>query len=284
MLEQNHGSYTKLDDLLEIGRNMVEAGLIKGESGISQYRSQDDLDRLIRKTERRIIGMAIEAALAEDDFEAAYDFVLHRLSVDSSGAGERASGPSSTDDEDDVSWRVAFQAGRYRPTRPHVGQTAHPSRAVAEIHSLEMRMELLSQALLLAPPAALSGILAAWRRCEEELNALVQQETEEEQKWDDEGDRRVSRRSNASNLVGSWGEASRSGTGEEAPMGLFDVAKGAAAALSKIANNAPQALEGRNPLNFAGGVTDENRVRKRDMVSNMVTGGLASGIGWVLGE
>ena len=28
---------------------------------------------------------------------------------------------------------------------------------------------------------------------------------------------------------------------------------------------------------------EEGRLRKRDMVSNMVTGGLASGIGWVLG-
>jgi len=28
---------------------------------------------------------------------------------------------------------------------------------------------------------------------------------------------------------------------------------------------------------------DEHRVRKRDVVSNMVTGGLKSGLGWVLG-
>ena len=112
---------------------------------------------------------------------------------------------------------------------------------------------------------------------------------------------------------------------EEAPMGLFDVARGAAAALSKTAFplRSPQSAKSTQSVrenvvsqqslnsstssllgSFGGGgggsqhgalggsggggggseSGDGGRVRKRDMVSNMVTGGLASGIGWVLGE
>lgn len=84
---------------------------------------------------------------------------------------------------------------------------------------------------------------------------------------------------------------------EEAPMGLFDVAKGAATALRKTAfplnasslkdlkirdAHSRQASEDSvptSPLSDDGGA----RVRKRDMVSNMVTSGLVSGMGWVLG-
>jgi hypothetical protein len=86
---------------------------------------------------------------------------------------------------------------------------------------------------------------------------------------------------------------------EEAPMGLFDVARGAARALSKNAFPLHSALSspttaadpthtrGRpsedGSISSAAGEQGEGRIRKRDMVSNMVTGGLATGIGWVLG-
>ena len=81
-------------------------------------------------------------------------------------------------------------------------------------------------------------------------------------------------------------------------MGLFDVARGAAAAISKTAfplhgaaavtrSSADQGGRSRPLSTISGDGSDagseESRVRKRDMVSNMVTGGLASGIGWVLG-
>jgi hypothetical protein len=81
----------------------------------------------------------------------------------------------------------------------------------------------------------------------------------------------------------------------EAPMGLFEVARGAAIALhknafplrgaadtSRIPAGAGAAGSGDAERSFSPD-QGEGRVRKRDMVSNMVTGGLASGIGWVLG-
>jgi hypothetical protein len=86
-------------------------------------------------------------------------------------------------------------------------------------------------------------------------------------------------------------------------VGLFEVARGAARAISKNAfplrsaagagfekpggqnlssiDSSTGGGDARASANRADG--EVGRVRKRDMVSNMVTGGLVSGIGWVLG-
>jgi hypothetical protein len=80
-------------------------------------------------------------------------------------------------------------------------------------------------------------------------------------------------------------------------MGLFDVARGAARAFSKNLTPLQQlqqqqrqhhpqqvpAEEGEEGGELSRSTESLERVRKRDVVSNMVTGGLASGIGWVLG-
>lgn len=71
-------------------------------------------------------------------------------------------------------------------------------------------------------------------------------------------------------------------------MGLFEVARGAALALHKNAFPLRGAADSSAPLATRDddrplSPDSEGRVRKRDMVSNMMTGGLVSGIGWVLG-
>jgi hypothetical protein len=242
VLEQNSKSYTKLDDLLDIGRNLIEAGLSNLKKDGTVIENSLTEEQLVQNAEKRIIGMAIEAALAEDDFETAYSYVINRLVPSMPAASQTPHSPGTSvqgfswNDErqrDDVSWRAAFQAGRYRSatssgqTRPSASGTVHP-----EIRHLEMRMELLSQSLLLASAAALPEVLGVWRRCEEELNMLTAQEIEEEQKWDDKGDKRIPGQFAA--LVPAP-MPKREGRGnlksEEAPMGLFDVARGAAAAL-----------------------------------------------------
>lgn len=182
-------------------------------------------------------------------------------------------------------------------------------------------MELLSLALTLVPtPDPLPEILGAWRRCDEELTSLRTQEQAEEDAWDAKGD---SSTSSLSNVPGGFGptdserdafdtekqRAARRARARaamphshphDAPMGLFEVARGAAMALHKnafplrgaagaagssgggegVAGAGARAGTGERALSPESG---EGRVRKRDMVSNMVTGGLASGIGWVLG-
>ncbi|KAE8383598.1 Sec39 domain-containing protein [Aspergillus bertholletiae] len=298
VLDQNPKAYTKVDDLLEIGRNLVAAGFS------SRLSSSDDLfipsisegDAVVT-AERRIMSLAISSALSSNDFGTAYSYILTRLTPPSLlSTSSPLTNPAV---RDDISWRAVYSAGRYRD--PVLSSSASLQ---AQITQLSQRMELLSLALILAPsPDPLPEILGAWRRCDEEMNGLRTREAEEEDLWDTKGD-------NLSSVPGGFGptdseqdayetkkhHARRARAhhnrlnAEEAPMGLFEVARGAALALHKNAfplSGATTAADGQpssssHDRSLSQDSTEE-RVRKRDVVSNMVTGGLVSGIGWVLG-
>ena len=296
ILGQNPRSYAHLDNLLEIGQNLVTAGLtddMQDSLAASNVQRDPQQEALIAK--RRITRMAIEAALAEDDFDTAYSYVVNRLAVDQPKVSAADSRQNSAIVQDDISWRAAYAAGRYPTT--NAGSSA--------LRRLEQRMELLSQALLLAPPSALSEVLIAWQRCEQQVTDQIAKETEEEQKWDEKGERKVPGgfTADASPVAHKARDPSRGALVEEAPMGLFDMARGAAATISKSAfplrgpeKTVSSTAKGSHDRPLSGistGSSDEGsvsgagglgRVRKRDMVSSMVTGGLASGIGWVIGE
>jgi hypothetical protein len=307
VLDQNPKSYTKLDDLLSIGRNLVEAGLPTGSSedheshfGATPSTSREDA---VVTAERRVMSLAISSALSSNDFGTAYSYILTRLTPPS--LLPTASPLTNSNVKDDISWRAVYNAGRYRAPV----STPEPSLQ-AQITQLSQRMELLSLALTLVPyPDPLPEILGAWRRCDEEMNVLRAQESAEEEIWDAKGDslatvpggfgptdteqdafdtkqqhaRRVRAQRHRSHL-------------EDAPMGLFEVARGAALALQKNAfplrsaasaaaspDEMTPSSRAREPHEESSPQSQEGRVRKRDVVSNMVTGGLASGIGWVLG-
>ncbi len=308
VLEQNSKAYTKLDDLLSIGRGFVAAGLpttSTEEDEPSTPTSEDNMESKMFESDHRITYDAIISALSSNDFDTAYSYILTRLSPSTQPSS--ISAPS-----DDTSWRAAYAAGRHR-----LPPSASPS---AQIDNLSKRMELLSLALMLVPDRShLPSMLSTWQACENQLNDLRAREAAEEKAWDDRGD-------NISSVPGGFGlddrdvdiaetqrerqrrKAAMVGKRhdeDEAPMGLFDVARGAARAIGKSAfplrgsvgsqgmrvNDSPTSY--RDPSRSsdeygrgAGGSGDEgrlNRVRKRDMVSNMVTGGLVSGLGWVLG-
>lgn len=318
VLEQNPRSYTKLDDLIDIARNLVSAGLalVEHDDADSETQPYQDILESRRKyAERRVTFMAIEASLREDDFETAYSYIVSRLTppgADISGPsnpgdskprrqGHTKSGSRKIRTEDDISWRAAFLAGRYRPS------TASPP----SLRRLEQRTELLSLALLLAPVFALTEILAAWRRCEEETTALRLAEQQAEQEFDDNADKLLSGGSSA--LPGNFTfstdspelilnqkrrEMGRMGAGsrgnDETPLSMFDLTRNAAQAFSK--NAFPLRASGEHERSMhesTGSLGSErpmspdedgqSRVRKRDMVANAVSGGLASGLGWVLG-
>jgi hypothetical protein len=161
-------------------------------------------------------------------------------------------------------------------------------------------MELLSQALLLAPTRHLEEVLAVWQECESELTNLLADETEAEERFNDAADRRLPGAFAEAVVIQPRREVGR-GAVEEAPIGLFDVARGAAAAFSKSAfplrgsggNRTVSGSETHGGTSRASvdlgsdsesmHSTGDERVRRRDMVANVVTGGLASGLGWVLG-
>lgn len=394
VLEQNPRSYTKLEDLVEIGNNLVAAGLGENQkeslSRVSE--NQPSLDQALEKDKdwksavarRRIIAMAIETSLAEDDFETAYSYVMNHLTMplarDKEESADSTSGESShstmnkTEQAgesyvDDISWRAAFAAGKYKPKIDNTKTTSfiynNSETTTASLSSLSVlrqvnqRMELLSQALILATPPSLAEILAVWRRCEEELLAIIA-ETE-----GIESDGNNNSSSNTAMLAGipgamlgggqanqrsqsrmnakpelhsrsSWNHTSGHDEDDETPVGLLDVARGAAAAFSRTGllslpsgslpsgslqppatgdsggNSRPTSMASLTsasaavPRDRAGstgsagldigsvrrdsdGLEDDNddeatRVRKRDIVANKVTEGLASGIGWVLGK
>jgi hypothetical protein len=303
LLEQNANSYTKLDDLIGIGRNLIAAGLpLRNADGDLVDRSvETDNDRKTKLlvAEKRVIYMCVEAALTVGDFETAYSYVVNRLAPQDTIPSSASTEEQSAAQEDDVSWRAAFLAGRYRPQ----------SNAQPSLRRLDQRTELLSLALLLAPPASLSEVLNIWRRCEEETNALLAAETEAEEEFDDRADKRIVVPGGFSDVstegmvfgqprreVGRSNAEARRGADEEAPMGLFDVARGAAKAFSRNAfplrgaaasqqqqQQQPQMRPSSTGEAAHEGVDDAGRVRRRDMIANTVTGGLASGIGWMLG-
>ncbi|KAF1994705.1 secretory pathway Sec39 [Amniculicola lignicola CBS 123094] len=317
LLSQNRESYTKLDDLVSIGQNLVVStpSTLMDEESNPVPLDHVTVERKKAAAERRVIGMAVEGALEEDDFETAYSYVVNRLSPEGSAVVSPAASVSSQrfsldsnvsltrSDDDDVSWRAALLAGRYESSSLSASGVWSGSAARPDLRRLEQRMELLSQALLLAPPAHLEEVLSVWQQCEAEMTNFLADEADEEQKFNDFADRRLPGAfSNDTVAIQPRREVGR-GAVEEAPMGLFDVARGAAAAFSKSAfplrgnaTNATRqdtretgATQNRVSLDLSdsGSMTGSdqgaNRARKRDMVANAVTGGLASGLGWVLG-
>lgn len=307
VLVQNPRSYTKLDDLIGIGRNLALAGLPTSEADGDAHLDQSPLeqDRTVKVAERRVIFMCIEAALTEDDFDTAYSYLINRLAPEPPTVPPPASEngnlsadqpPNAVTEQDDISWRAAFLAGRYRPR-----QTNTTPSLASQIRRLEQRTELLSLSLLLAPPSALGEILTVYRRSEEEMSALLIQRSEAEAAHDDRSQRAAPATSALPGVFTDprtegmvFNQQSRTSTGrvrdEEAPVGLFDLAQGAAAAFSRNAFPLRAASGTRAAPPAAGGDSlesemsgDHARVRKRDMVANAATGALASGLGWVLG-
>ena len=391
VLEQNPRSYTKLEDLVEIGNNLVAAGLGENQKELSRQapENQSSSDQVPEKdvdwqkaiARRRIIAMAIEASLAEDDFETAYSYIMNHLTTPLV-RDQEASADSMSDKfshsiadgneqtgklyVDDMSWRAAFAAGKYKPKTENAKTTSftynNPETATASLSSISLlrqvsqRMEVLSQALILATPSSLAEILAVWRRCEEELLAVI---TETEGVEDDgnnsgnnsalftgvpgallgggQADQRLKSRTKIKPGLqsrSSWNYNSSHNEDDETPVGLLDVARGAAAAFSRTGllslpsgslqssatgdtggNNRPTSMasiasssgdrtgsagnagldsdsvrrdsDGLESSNGPGSEQDNDdeatRIRKRDVVANKVTEGLASGIGWVLG-
>ena len=290
VVEQDSRAYTKLDDLLEIGRNLVRAHL-PNRGNIAD--ASEPMELRLMDAEHRVTYLAIMAALAANDFDTAYAYITTRLHTTTEQSGTAAL-------TDDTSWRAAYAAGRYRPG-------ASPKNLNARIDGLAQRMELLSRALMLAPSGeALAAILATWRRYEEELDSLKAQAVQEERAFEAQADGSLPGAFGLEDRDADVAETKRAmarrtgpvGSGpsyeEEAPLGLFDFARGAASALRKSAAF-PLGSTGLQDLRVHSGTAipqdaqreqassptsdDGGRVRKRDMVANMV----GSGLGWMLG-
>lgn len=306
VLDLNPKSYTRPTDFVHMGLEMVKADLIPREEKETSELSAETIQRLGLIAEKRVISMCIDAALAEDDFETAYSYVVNRLSTTTSELG---SIPKDT--VDDFTWRAALQAGRYRlnpqanlPT--HVG--ADSSNLI--IRHLEHRMQCLGHALRFAPKNTLQEILNVYRRCEEELEVHIKAEEAKEIEWDSRADEGVHGMPGgfAATTHATGVERRNPRAGEEAPVSLFDLSRKslgrAQSGLSALASfrSKPGRGEGRDKVDtmdrdsthtsmdasFASLDSmnsfgqDTERIRKRDQLKDAAVGTLASGIGWLI--
>jgi len=204
--------------------------------------------------EPRVLGMCAEAALDEDDFESAYAYITSRLLPSATSRNEAARS---------TLWRTALLAGRFQS--PYAILSGTLPRGPAALASLEKKRELLAWALAYCPAEAVGDVLGSWRRNEADAEMLMEaEELAEEEHARSSGGGVAQRRMSMS--------VARDG---ESPQSLFEVAKGAARVFSSGVVGAgivaPPAKEG------------QERERKRDVVSGMVTRGLVGGLGWVLG-
>ncbi|OIW29932.1 secretory pathway Sec39 [Coniochaeta ligniaria NRRL 30616] len=260
ILEQNPKSYTRVHDLVDLGANMVAAGLTTRSSrGANPPPPNPEQERAERETaERRITAMCIDAALTEDDFETAYSYVTNRLSALSpppAPSHSKSASPTSIPTgagpaaaaADDYSWKAALQAGKYRRT-PRTLRPTHLGTASAnpEIRHLEQRIDCLSTALRIAPAPTLTEILNAFRRAEEELVAALAAEAEQESAWDERADQGLGGGA-AAIMPGGFGGAAAAPPAsaaaktrrdsihqvEEKPMSLFDLSRASVASAQR---------------------------------------------------
>ncbi|KAM0327717.1 hypothetical protein ACHAQA_006012 [Verticillium albo-atrum] len=296
VLEQNQKSYTQIQDFLDVGSNMVRAGLtIKKSNGVAA--SAEEVDAHIVRAEERIVAMCIEAALREDDFETAYSYVVSRIS-EPKETPARVAGES----DEEWPWRAALLAGQYvrtahtiRPTHLGTG-SGNP-----EIRHLEQRIECLSTALRIAPTPQLQEILKTFRRCEEQLDSAVKADAALEADEDDlhgmPGG--FSSPAPARRILavppgrGSTAAPSKANAADEAPMSLFDLSRATARAASKNfaalsslqqSSGGGKVAQSEGPSHDAVAAEDEHqRLRKRDQLRDAAMGTLTSGVGWLIG-
>ncbi|KAG5948073.1 hypothetical protein E4U59_004547 [Claviceps monticola] len=289
ILAQNPGAYTRLQEFLEMGINISEAGLPCHSVHLTASSlTTEQLQKQKEVSERRITALCIQAALSEEDFETAYSYVASRLGTQAGNASSAAQHVM-----DDWSWRAALQAGQYvrteRSKKPtHLGTASgNPT-----IRHLQQRLECLATALRVAPTSELQDILQSFRRCEEQLDSAVKEEATNEAAWDAEAD--------AGRLPGSFDRplvderclsrtlnaSAASRQTDEAPMSLFDLSR----ATTRVAQKNLSIMSGLKSISGdVGSVGQElhdesnQRVRKRDQLREAATGTLVSGVGWLIG-
>lgn len=284
ILDQNTGAYTRLQEFLEVGINMIDAGFLAREKSSARHHQHSNHDEEISFAEKRILSMCISAALREDDFETAYSYVVSRLGH-----------PEPTSESDPWSWRAALAAGQYvRTSKSQQPTHLGTSSGNPEIRHLEQRLECLATALRVAPVDSLRGVLESFHQCEEHLELAIAEEAAKEAAWDIAGDLQdipcsfdkldAEKAYPSRNVTAS--AASRQP--EEAPMSLFDLSR-ATAGVAQRNFTALSSLRGLTQGSMVSTHSNQQdqpgdvRIRKRDQLREAATGTLVSGVGWLIG-
>lgn len=262
LLDSNRKAYLQPDSLTSIAKDLA-LGTSKDSSPSSDLEAD---------VEARVLGMATEAALTEEDFETAYAYITTRLlpsaappparpqyPVQRRVSGQLPPQPQANEAAKDTLWRTALLAGRYQSQYATLAPSA-PKGSLA-LRQLEKKMELLALAIRFAPVEAVAEVLAQWQKCDDEVDALLEAEQRAEEQH--------------AQMAGMGGRDVQARNVEsDGPQSLFEVAKGAARVFGGRGAGAAVTEEGEKGVAHG---------RKRDLVAGAVTQGLASGLGWVLG-
>jgi protein transport protein SEC39 len=292
VLEQNSRSYTRIQHFVDLGSNMVMAGLTVRKIPENDKLAAEQDSTQLTLAERRITYMCIEAALKEDDFETAYSYVVNRVAQSNNAKGEVIKAECS----EDWSWQGALHAGQYIRTAKTVRPT-HLGTASGnpEIRHLEQRMECLATALRIAPKSQLQEVLKTFRRCEEQLDSAIKEDAAKENAWDAAGDLHVPAMpggfgtqppSQHQKVQHSVAESPARET-DDVPMSLFDLSRATARAASRnlgtVSSLYNPGYSASKPSAHASEAGDEPRTRKRDQFRDAAMGTLVSGVGWLVG-
>lgn len=258
----------------------------------------------------KVLAMCADAAIAEEDYETAYDLCGRCIKIVNTLQKKKRKGDVNADAAANVTWRACFTTCRHGPDEDSSNH----------FQTLERRMHLLGQALALctdrgdvasdAPVGTLmSDVLQVYRTVEAEyIRVYDSLDRSKRSKLPSaatvaadslsqiaRGDlSRVSASTtrfaaNAlSRVVGSshaptahWGkprlsgESQRSASGER-PASPFKGAAGAASAASNWGMSMLGALQPESQ-------TELERTRKRDAIKTAFNSGLTSGVSWLLG-
>ncbi|RPA83605.1 secretory pathway Sec39 [Ascobolus immersus RN42] len=290
LLEQNQNSYTHLEPLIRITRDLVTG---------SSADFEDPIDP--ETVSARIESLCVQAALTADDFASAYSLISSRiLPAFTTASIHSTSKASQSEEPKEETWKPIILAAKFH------------SRSGKDSETIDLRLELAAQALRLCPKDYISEILGIWRRLEEEYLAS--------RNWSEDAEEA---RANTGASIGSLFNPKApkkdrnpglaipggfGGIGPSIPPTSGTGTPGTPGSATKIPFNLTQGLGravwNKIPVGQGGRLSEEggrgsmdsirsgsddgmvagkDRQRKRDVVSGMVTSGLVSGIGWVLG-
>ncbi|KAG9250366.1 Sec39 domain-containing protein [Emericellopsis atlantica] len=280
VLEQNPKAYTRLQEFIDVGENMVTAGFLSNRWSHRPPSTPDKQDHALWDSNKRVVAMCVAAALREDDFETAYSYIASRV-VGSDGGDDR------------WSWKAALQTGEYvRTPKTQLPTHLGTSSANPEVRHLEQRLECLATALRVAPASELQAILQSFLGCEQRLDDAIAEEAAKEAAWDAAGDLGALPGSfdapppNANYPSRNASITTAGRQAEEAPLSIFDLSRATARAarrnlttLSSLQGMATGGSQG----DTASVAEDHHRARRRDQLREAATGTLVSGVGWLIG-
>lgn len=287
LLEQNQNSYTHLEPLIRITRDLVTGSSADFEEPIDP-----------ETIPPRIESLCIQAALTADDFPSAYSLISSRILPSFSTASiHNTTAAKPLEEPKEETWKPIILAAKFH------------SQSGKDSETIDLRLELAAQALRLCPKDYISEILGIWRRLEEEYIAS--------RNWaEDAEEAKVNAGPSIGSLFNPRGKRGKGGFKVPGGFGGVDSVMstsgtgtpGTPGSASKIPFALPQnigrAVWNKIPGGQVGRTSEEGtrasmdsirsgsddgthggkeKQRKRDMVSGMVTSGLVSGIGWMLG-